>query len=121
MTDVGFENLRVWKLSIALAKEVYLLTQLFPKEELYGLSQQMRRSAVSIASNIAEGASRNGKREFYQFLGVASGSAAELKTQLIIARDVFTTLQQPIEKLFPQLNDISKMLGSLRKSTTKDE
>lgn len=120
MAELGFENLRVWKLAIAFAKDVYLVTQKLPKEETFGLTQQIRRSAVSIASNIAEGASRNSKKEFTQFLAIALGSAAELKTQLIIARDVFTTLQQPIDDLLPELNNIQKMLGSLKKST-RDE
>ena len=78
-------RLQVWKRSIDYVVEIYDLTAGFPKEGLYGLTNQMRRAAVSIASNIAEGAGRGSKKEFGRFLSIAQGSAAELKTQLIIA------------------------------------
>lgn len=80
-------NLDAWKVAVDLVKSVYLLSRDFPKEEVYGLTAQMRRSAVSIPSNIAEGAARNGAREFVQFLGVAKGSLSELETQLLIAAE----------------------------------
>ena len=79
------KDLGVWKKAVELAENVYWMTARFPKEEVYGLSMQTRRSAVSIPSNIAEGAARNSKKEFIQFLHVALGSAAELETQLILA------------------------------------
>ena len=72
-----------------LAKEVYRLTDLLPRQEMFGLSSQMRRSAVSIPSNIAEGQQRNNLKEYIQFLGIAYGSAAELETQLLLASDLF--------------------------------
>jgi four helix bundle protein len=79
------ENLEVWKQAMRLVKSVYEMTALFPVEERYGLSQQMRRAAVSIPSNIAEGAGRNGTREFLNFVGIARGSLAELETQMQLA------------------------------------
>ena len=80
-----FKDLDVWRKSIELTEKIYCLTADFPKEELYGLTSQMRRSAVSIPSNIAEGSSRAGSKELLQFLSIARGSAAELETQIIIA------------------------------------
>ncbi|MGD9661680.1 MAG: four helix bundle protein [Porticoccaceae bacterium] len=81
----GHKDLDVWKKSIDLVEEIYKVTAQFPKEEVYGLTSQMRRSAVSIPSNIAEGAARNSKKEFKQFLHVALGSLAELETQVIVS------------------------------------
>jgi len=80
------KNLDVWRDSIDLVAEVYSISSSFPKDEVYGLTSQMRRSAVSIPSNIAEGAARQTEKEFIHFLYVASGSNAELETQLIIAK-----------------------------------
>jgi four helix bundle protein len=82
------KELDVWQVSVELAKEVYQVTRGFPKDEQFGLVAQMRRSAVSIPSNIAEGAARQGTKEFIQFLYVAVGSASELDTQLEIARAI---------------------------------
>ena len=79
------KDLNVWKKAMDLAAQVYSLTAKFPKEELYGLTLQIRRSAVSIPSNIAEGAARHSRKEFIQFLHIASGSVAELETQLLLA------------------------------------
>jgi len=79
------EQLEAWKISMELAKTVYQMTATFPAEERYGLSQQMRRAAVSIPSNIAEGAGRNGPKEYLHFIGVARGSLAELETQMQLA------------------------------------
>lgn len=79
------EQLEAWKVSMQLVKSVYQLTGDFPDEERYGLAQQMRRAAVSIPSNLAEGAGRNGDKEFLYFIGIARGSLAELDTQLQLA------------------------------------
>jgi four helix bundle protein len=79
------KDLEVWKKAMDLAVHVYSLTSEFPKEELYGLTSQIRRAAISIPSNIAEGAARHSRKEFVQFLYVASGSLAELETQLLLA------------------------------------
>ncbi len=80
------KDLDVWRAAIDMARDIYELTKAYPKEERYGIISQMRRSAVSIASNIAEGAARQGKKEFIQFLYVAVGSANELDTQIEISK-----------------------------------
>jgi four helix bundle protein len=82
----SFRDLKVWQRSMEMAAAVYRMTQGFPREEIYGLTSQMRRAAVSIPSNIAEGHGRLGTREYRQFLGIARGSNFELQTQLEIAR-----------------------------------
>jgi four helix bundle protein len=83
-----FEDLKVWQNAIQLVKEVYLILPNMPKEEKYAISEQIRRSAVSIPSNIAEGAGRNNNGEFYHFLGIANASANELMTQLILIKEL---------------------------------
>ena len=82
------KDLDVWKESMNLAKEVYKLTERFPREEIFGLTSQMRRAAVSIPSNIAEGAARKSDKEFIQFLHVSLGSLAEVETQLLLSREL---------------------------------
>lgn len=88
----SFKQLIVWQKAVALAKDVYKTTAQLPREELYGLISQMRRAAVSVASNIAEGKKRKTVKDFLQFLHIADGSAAELETQLMIARDLFPSV-----------------------------
>ncbi len=106
-----------------LVKEIYRVTRDFPKEEIYGLVSQMRRAAVSIPSNISEGAARGGDREFIQFLIIARGSLSELETQLIISNDLGYMLDVPdiqgkIDRLFSL---IGGLLRSLReRGKTKD-
>ncbi len=82
------KDLDVWKEAMNLVKEVYLVAENFPKEETYGLVSQIKRSAVSIPSNIAEGAARNSRKEFIQFLYIALGSLAELETQLLLGQEL---------------------------------
>lgn len=82
------KDLEVWKRAVELAREVYETTKSFPKEEVFGLTSQMKRASVSIASNIAEGAARKGQQEFVQFLYIAIGSASELDTQIEIAKAI---------------------------------
>ena len=106
-------DLDVWKVAMDLVSEVYRLTKKYPKEELFSLTSQIRRCAVSIPSNIAEGAARNGKKEFIQFLYIALGSCAELETQLLIARKLDYP-GNPV--IFDQLDRIRRMLlGLIRK------
>lgn len=106
-------DLDVWKVSMELVRDVYALTREYPREELYALTSQVRRSAVSIPSNIAEGAARNSKREFTQFLYIALGSCAELETQLLIARDLGYASS---EAIFQKLDRIRYMLLGLIRS-----
>jgi four helix bundle protein len=84
----NYKRLEVWKVAIDLVSEVYKLSKKLPKEEMFALTSQIKRCSVSIASNIAEGAGRNGRKEFVNFLGIASGSCCELDTQLLIAQNL---------------------------------
>lgn len=117
----SYKDLLVWQSAVTLSKEIYLLTAQFPKEEMYGLTSQMRRSAVSIASNIAEGRSRGTKKDFVQFLRIALGSGAELETQIEIAKQLpFSSLldYSSTEKF---LSETMKMLHGMIKSLLKAE
>ena len=113
------KDLDVWKRSIVLVISIYKATSTFPKEELYGLTSQIRRSAVSISSNIAEGAARNHNKEFRQFLYIALASGAELETQLIIAQTLKFLSDEKSLELINELNSISRMLQGLIKSIKK--
>lgn len=112
----NFRNLIVWKRAVKLATNVYKETIDFPKFELYGLTSQIRRSAVSISSNIAEGAGRRSKKEFAYFLGISYGSACELETQLIIATNLEYLKKEKFNLLFDELNEIQKMIYVLEKN-----
>jgi four helix bundle protein len=110
------KDLDVWEQSIKLAKEVYLLTRQYPKEETYGLVTQMRRAAVSIPSNIAEGAARQGNKEFVHFLYTALGSASELDTQLEVSKEINVGNKEEIGRVQQSLVQVSKMLQGLIRS-----
>ena len=104
-------DLKVWQEAMTLVKETYLLTSAFPPEELYGLSAQLRRSAVSVPSNIAEGAARSSKKEFLQFLSVARGSLSELETQVIIAKELGYV--ETIDSIQSRTQNLFKLIGGL--------
>lgn len=111
----SFKDLIVWQKSINLVKEIYKATALFPQNETYGLISQMRRAAISIPSNIAEGKKRRTKKDFVQFLRIANGSSAELETQIIIAKDLYpktdlTTANQLLEEVQKMLSTIIRKL-----------
>ena len=112
----NFRNLDVWNKAVELATSVYQKTENFPKTEKYGLTSQIRRSTVSISSNIAEGAGRKSAKEFQQFLHIATGSCYELETQLKISRNLNFLDAQDYEKIKVQLIEIQKMIYSLRNS-----
>lgn len=115
MKITSYKELIVWKKAIDLVKEVYLLTEKFPKDELYGLVSQMQRAAVAIPSNIAEGYLRGHRKEYIQFLLIALGSAAELETQILICKSInkFNTLDfKNAESL---LTEVMKMLYVMSK------
>ena len=114
----SYRDLEVWKRSIALAKDIYEATAQFPPAENFGLVQQIRRAAVSIPSNVAEGQFRNSTKEFRQFLSIALGSAAELETQLIIANQVNYLSISEFNSLLGSLEIIMKMLKKLSISIT---
>jgi four helix bundle protein len=112
----SFKQLTVWQRSIELTMEIYRLTQRFPREELFGLTSQLRRAAVSVASNIAEGQSRGTKGEFIQFLGIARGSAAEVDTQLTITRGLKLADESSIDRCDSLCAEVGKMLNALMSS-----
>lgn len=107
------KDLEVWRASIDLARDIYELTRAYPKEEQYGIVTQMRRAAVSVASNIAEGAARQGNKEFLQFLYIALGSASELDTQIEISRKIGFSDGHRLDEVHKHLETISKMLQGL--------
>ena len=109
-------KLDVWKKSMLLAKDIYSATSSFPKSEEYGLTSQLRRAAVSVPSNLAEGAARRGNKEFRQFINIAQGSLSELDTQLDLANMLGYLDQQLHKRLVSEVTDISKMLFGLAKS-----
>jgi four helix bundle protein len=113
MGSQSYKDLMVWKKSIALCTQVYKACEMFPKSELYGLADQMKRSAVSVPSNIAEGQGRQHVKEFLHFLFVASGSLAELDTQRIIAENLHFISSEESMKLDTSITAIRKMLYAL--------
>ncbi len=106
----------MWQKSILLVEMIYKLTQSFPKEEMFGITSQMRRCAISIPSNIAEGHSRNTDGEFRQFLGIAKGSSGELETQIIIAEKLTYLNAEDCKELCDALIEIRKMISGLQRS-----
>lgn len=106
-------RLDAWKEAMALVKQVYEFTAKFPSAEAFGLTAQMRRAAVSIPSNLAEGAARTGAKEFAQFLNVAKGSLSELETQILIAKDLGYACDS--DALLNQAEKVSRLLAGLHK------
>ena len=109
----SYKDLVVWQKSIALVKLVYSLTKEFPTNEQYGLAAQMRRAAVSIPSNIAEGYSRKSRKEYIQFISIAIGSVAELETQLYIAKELGFGDRPFLVETENLLTEVTKMLYGL--------
>lgn len=112
-------NLEAWKQSMDLAIEVYGATETFPSQEIYGLTNQIRRAVVSVPSNIAEGAARQTKKEFANFLHIAQGSLSELDTQLELARRLGFLLETSWRDLDSRMVQIDKMLTGLIRHVTK--
>ncbi len=111
----NFKNLIVWQKSMELVKNIYDITNSFPNSEIYGLTSQIRRSAISIPSNIAEGAGR-GKKEMSHFLTIAIGSSFELETQLILSKDIDYINEELFSQINANLDEVQKMLFGLQKS-----
>jgi four helix bundle protein len=109
----SYRDLRVWQEGISFAKKVYKVSQVFPPQERFGLISQMRRAAISIPSNIAEGHARIGTREYLHFLSIAMGSVAELDTQIILCRELEFLSPQDSQEMIRQLETIGKMLRRL--------
>jgi|SRR6056297_418400 len=112
----NYKELLVWKKSVSFATDVYNGTKTFPKIERYGITSQIRRSVISISSNIAEGAGRSGIKEFRYFLNMAYGSSFELETQLIISKNLEYLSELKFNQLLADLIIIQKMLYKLIKS-----
>jgi four helix bundle protein len=110
------QKLDVWKRSLDFVTKLYKLTAQFPDEEKFGLVSQMRRAAVSIPSNISEGAARNSRKEFINFLHIAQGSIAELETQLLIGRNLEYVDKEQIEPSLRELDEMSMMIIGLQRS-----
>jgi four helix bundle protein len=106
------QDLIVWQRAIELTVKTYELTQSFPKDEIYGLTSQMRGASVSVASNIAEGRGRLNRAEFRQFLGLAQGSIFELKTQLLVARRLEMGKRKTLDEAESLSDEVSKMLAA---------
>ena len=112
----SYRDLRVWQKGMDLAAEVYRLSKSWPKEELYGLISQVRRSAASVPANIAEGYGRQSSASYGQFLKVARGSLKELETHLLLAERVGITARGSCNNALEQADDLGRMLGGLIKS-----
>jgi len=112
----SYRDLKVWQKSVELVVEIYKLTNFFPKNELYGLTMQMRRAAVSIPSNIAEGYSRKHRQEYAQFIRIAFGSGAELETQIFIAKKLRLAPSHKFIRSEELLSEVMKMLNGLNNS-----
>ena len=110
----NFRELEFWKRSRVLAINLYSLTKSFPKEEQFGLTNQMRRASVSIPSNIAEGASRSSRKEFARFLEISVGSAHELETQLLIAKEIKLVDNEGYKTINKEIIEITKMVSSYK-------
>ncbi len=115
----SYQDLDVWKLSRQLVKAVYEATKNFPREDRYEIVSQMRRAAISIPSNIAEGHARPGRNDFANFISIALGSAAELQTQVILSEDLGYLTQDASNTLLNMIQSIQRMLHRLHQAVTR--
>lgn len=104
-----FEDLKIWQKAMDITEDCYVVTNNFPKEEKYGLISQIRKSAVSVPSNIAEGAGRNTNGEFRQFLGIANGSSFELLTQLYLSKRLKLITEEKARPIINEILEVTKM------------
>jgi four helix bundle protein len=116
----SFQELTVWQKSMLLVEEVYRLLRKFPEQEQYALTDQLRRSVVSIPSNIAEGYGRNAKNDFIRFLNIARGSKYEVETQLLIAKRLGYVTESDLTNALKLCDETGKMLNALIKKLTND-
>lgn len=110
-----YRDLLVWQKAFDFASDIYDATSTFPKDEIYGLTSQIRRASVSIASNIAEGAARNSTKEFLHFISITKGSLAEIETQLLLSERRNYLASESLNDLLKQTDEISRMLTGLRR------
>lgn len=104
----NFQDLKIWQRAMDIAEDTYILSADFPKEEKYGLTSQIRRSAISIPSNISEGAGRNTNGEFKNFLGIANGSSNELYTQLLLSHRLKLVQKEKVDPIIESLIEVQK-------------
>ena len=116
MSISSFRELKVWQLGMDLAERIYILTDSFPKSETYGLTSQMRRCAVSVPSNLAEGHGRSSTREFLQFIAISFGSICELETQLLLSHRLNYIKISDLEIILCLLTETSKTIRGLQKA-----
>jgi four helix bundle protein len=119
MSIRSYQDLAIWKKAMELVVQVYHLTRHFPREEMHGLTSQMRRAAVSIPTNIAEGWGRGSRKEYIQFLRIARGSLLELETLLAISRSLRYLNQEDMQTTLALVEEISRMLSGLIASLKK--
>lgn len=110
----NYREIKIWQKSRSLVKDVYLLTKKFPKEEMYGLTSQVRRAVVSIPANIAEGAGRGTDKDFSHFLDIARGSLFELETLIILSSDLEFILESQSIEVLEKTTEIFRMLNSFQ-------
>ncbi|MFF5383577.1 four helix bundle protein [Pedobacter suwonensis] len=115
----NLKELKIWNKAINLAVDVYKATSTFPTDERFGLTSQSRRAAISIPSNIAEGAGRNSVKEFNNFLGIANGSSYELQTQLVIANKLAILESEILNPLLDQIDELQKMTYGFQQMLNK--
>jgi four helix bundle protein len=120
MSGKNYRDLIVWQKAIELVGEIYKITKLFPQEELYGLTSQIRRAAISVPSNIAEGQGRKTKKEFAHFLSIAHGSLRELETQLIISKHLEYANSEVVEIMLNRCAEIGRLANGLSNSLTSN-
>ncbi|MBC8172634.1 MAG: four helix bundle protein [Chitinophagales bacterium] len=112
----NYKKLQIWSDAMDIAVAVYALTNKFPKEETYEITQQLRRSAISVPSNIAEGSGRNTKGEFNQFLGYSVGSSYEVETQLIVSESLNYCSKEEVDPIIEKININQKMIYNLKET-----
>lgn len=110
----GHRDLIAWQKAVQLVTEIYRITRAFPRDELYGLTNQIRRAAVSVPSNLAEGHGRNSRKEFHQFVGHARGSLLEVETQLEIARNLGYLSESDAAILLASASEVGRVINGLR-------
>lgn len=116
----NFEKLKIWQKAMDIASDIYKISLLLPEDEKFNLIHQIKKCAVSIPSNIAEGSGRNSNKEFIQFLGIANGSTFELITQLMLAKKLNLIDEEIIQPIINQLVEVSNMNFSFQKSLKND-
>jgi four helix bundle protein len=116
MGGTSYRELKVWRLGMEVARKVYVLTGSFPKSEVYGLSSQLQRAAVSVPANIAEGRAKDTTKEFLRHVSIAHGSLAELETHLLLAQSLHYCDKGPVTELLRKCAEEGRMLNGLRKT-----